>query len=184
MYNRAFRAAAAVVFAFTAACSDSAPSPTAPSLDNEAARLAKRPLGSQFENIAVSGTVAGVSQFVGEFDITRFAVQGGQLVAVGTLTGTLTNLVTGVTQTVTTPLALPVQADGTCEILTLVLGPLDLDLLGLQVHLDQVVLEIEAQPGPGNLLGNLLCAIAGLLDSNAGLNQIAQLLNQLLGLLG
>jgi hypothetical protein len=52
------------------------------------------------------------------------------------------------------------------------------------VHLDQVVLDITAQPGPGNLLGNLLCAIAGLLDSNAPLNFIANLLNQLLGLLG
>jgi hypothetical protein len=30
--------------------------------------------------------------------------------------------------------------------------------------LNQVVLDITAIPGPGNLLGNLLCAIAGLLD--------------------
>ncbi len=52
-----------------------------------------------------------------------------------------------------------------CEILDLTLGPLDLDLLGLQVHLDQINLQITAQPGPGNLLGNLLCAVAGLLDN-------------------
>ena len=60
-------------------------------------------------------------------------------------------------------------------------------LLGLQVHLDQVHLNITAQQGPGNLLGNLLCAVAGLLDGNTGvtavLNQIAALLNQLLGAL-
>jgi len=80
---------------------------------------------------------------------------------------------------------LPVlDTNATCDILELTLGPLDLDLLGLQVHLDEVHLVIEAQPGPGNLLGNLLCAIAGLLDTNAGLNTIARLLNQLLGLLG
>ena len=51
-----------------------------------------------------------------------------------------------------------------CPILHLDLGPLDLNLLGLHVHLNEVVLDIEAIPGPGNLLGNLLCAVAGLLD--------------------
>lgn len=51
-----------------------------------------------------------------------------------------------------------------CEILHLELGPIDLNLLGLVVHVDQIVVDISAQPGPGNLLGNLLCAIAGLLD--------------------
>jgi hypothetical protein len=56
------------------------------------------------------------------------------------------------------------QQPETCPILHLELGPLDLDLLGLRVHLDRVVLDVTAVPGPGNLLGNLLCAIAGLLD--------------------
>ena len=51
-----------------------------------------------------------------------------------------------------------------CPILHLDLGPLDLNLLGLHVHLNEVILDIEAIPGAGNLLGNLLCAIAGLLD--------------------
>lgn len=51
-----------------------------------------------------------------------------------------------------------------CPILHLDLGPLDLNLLGLHVHLNEVILNVEAIPGPGNLLGNLLCAIAGLLD--------------------
>ena len=80
------------------------------------------------------------------------------------------------------------QGTGSCQILDLVLGPLDLDLLGLQVHLDQVHLNITAQSGPGNLLGNLLCAVAGLLNGPTGLNavltQIAALLNQILGVLG
>lgn len=75
------------------------------------------------------------------------------------------------------------DATGTCTILDLTLGPLDLDLLGLMVHLDQVHLLITAESGPGNLLGNLLCGIAGLLDQNAPANQLANLLNQLLRLL-
>ncbi|HEX4977199.1 MAG TPA: hypothetical protein VFV40_04970 [Nocardioides sp.] len=76
-------------------------------------------------------------------------------------------------------------AAGACDILNLVLGPLDLDLLGLQVHLDQVVLDIVAQSGAGNLLGNLLCAVAGLLDPASPLDvllgQLNDLLDQLLG---
>jgi hypothetical protein len=82
------------------------------------------------------------------------------------------------------PVTIPIsaaQASGSCQILDLTLGPLDLDLLGLVVHLDQVHLNITAQRGPGNLLGNLLCAIAGLLDQ-PGSGGLAALLNQLLGL--
>lgn len=135
--------------------------------------------------VPISGTVAGVSSFVGDFTLERFTTQGGQLAAVGTLEGTLTNAITGATQAVNQQLTLPVaEITGTCEILHLELGPLDLNLLGLQVHLDQVVLDITAQSGPGNLLGNLLCGIAGLLDQgNAPLNQLANLLNRLLALL-
>lgn len=72
-----------------------------------------------------------------------------------------------------------------CDILRLVLGPLDLDLLGLQVHLDRVVLTIIAQSGAGNLLGNLLCAVAGLLDDGLGgaLRRLTNLLNDILGAL-
>jgi hypothetical protein len=72
------------------------------------------------------------------------------------------------------------SATASCQILNLVLGPLDLNLLGLQVHLNQVVLDITAVPGAGNLLGNLLCSVANLLNNPSGL---AQLLNQILGIL-
>jgi hypothetical protein len=75
------------------------------------------------------------------------------------------------------------QANGTCTILDLTLGPLHLDLLGLVIDLNQIHLTITGQTGPGNLLGNLLCGLAnGLNGSNAG--GLATLLNRLLGLLG
>jgi hypothetical protein len=48
------------------------------------------------------------------------------------------------------------------------------------IHLNQVVLNITAVAGAGNLLGNLLCAVANLL--NAG-GPIQNLLTQLTGLL-
>jgi hypothetical protein len=78
------------------------------------------------------------------------------------------------------PSASAVAIAATCPILHLELGPLDLDLLGLVVHLDRVVLDITAESGSGNLLGNLLCAVAGLLDPQGPLNQIVNVLNQLL----
>ena len=74
----------------------------------------------------------------------------------------------------------PPQQPATCPILHLELGPLDLNLLGLRVQLNQVVLDITAIPGPGNLLGNLLCAIAGLLDGVDLGGVLGNLLQQLL----
>jgi hypothetical protein len=47
-----------------------------------------------------------------------------------------------------------------CSILDLTLGPLDLNLLGLMVHLDQVHLTITAD-SEGGILGQLLCGIGG-----------------------
>lgn len=86
-------------------------------------------------------------------------------------------------QDVTSGAAASGVSAASCDILNLVLGPLDLNLLGLEVHLDQVVLDIVAASGAGNLLGNLLCAVAGLLDGGALLGQIAGLLNQILAIL-
>lgn len=77
-------------------------------------------------------------------------------------------------------------AAAACPVLNLVLGPLDLNLLGLTVHLDKVVLNITAVPGAGNLLGNLLCAVAGLLDNTplgGLLPQLSTLLTSILGIL-
>src|SRR5215211_3581944 len=120
-------------------------------------------------NLAVTGSgtnaLGQLVTFAGTLDITRFSQQGDALVAVGRLTGTLTNTATGVVQQVVQTITLPVQVpSATCEILDLELGPLDLNLLGLVVHLDAINLEITAVPGAGNLLGNLLCAIANLLN--------------------
>ena len=133
---------------------------------------------------AVTGTVQNGGTFAGTLNITRFASQNGQLVAVGTLSGTLTNALGVVIGTVTNvPVTLPVAASGSCTILNLTLGPLDLNLLGLMVHLDTVHLTITAQQGPGNLLGNLLCAVANLLNGGGPLSGIAALLNRILGIL-
>jgi len=126
----------------------------------------------------------GLSTFVGSFDVSQFAIQQGQVVAIGTLVGQLTGAVSGpVDQALTLPV-LNGLSTGDCSILNLVLGPLDLSLLGLNVFLDTVTLVITATPG-GGLLGDLLCSIAGLLGGNGGaLGRLRNLLNQLLGALG
>jgi hypothetical protein len=130
-------------------------------------------------------------EFTGTLRILQFAVQDGQLVASGIVTGTLVDE-NGVSTAVIRTVTLPVSTGGgttaaaaliACDILHLELGPLDLDLLGLVVHLDKVVLDIDAVPGAGNLLGNLLCAVTNLLNGGGALTQIADLLNQILDLL-
>ena len=64
--------------------------------------------------------------------------------------------------------ALPPAPAGSCQILNLSLAPIHLDLLGLVLDTSQIDVRLIAVPGPGNLLGNLLCAVAGLLDPPTG----------------
>lgn len=119
-------------------------------------------------------TVNGVPSTC-QLKVTGFQLVNGTLTAVGTVTGG------GVSVPFTDPVVDPA---GTCQILNLTLGPLHLDLLGLVVNLNQVHLTITAQQGPGNLLGNLLCAVANLLNNTGNttgaLQQIVNLLNQIL----
>lgn len=153
----------------------------------------------------VTGTAHNGSTFSGRFTPARFIQRPHRVMAAGELTGTLTRAsgrTSHVDQKVRmrltkadfigkpVPVASSARSDaaaGSCQILNLVLGPLDLDLLGLKVHLNRVHLNITAQTGPGNLLGNLLCAIAGLLNGSplSGLlSQLANVLNQILAALG
>lgn len=153
----------------------------------------------------VTGTFTnadGQGTFAGTFTPRKFAVVNGVLEATGLLKGTMTDAngtrLGTVSQTVTMPVntgattsgaqanATSQQAVLACNVLDLVLGPLNLNLLGLVVTLNQVHLNITAVPGAGNLLGNLLCAVAGLLNGgglSGVLGQIASLLNQILALL-
>ncbi len=91
--------------------------------------------------------------------------QGGQLVALGSLGST----------PFTAPLTLtssPNAAAADCPILDLHLGPINLNLLGLQVKTSEICLSVTAMPGSGNLLGNLLCNVSHLLDNGTSLGAI------------
>jgi hypothetical protein len=133
--------------------------------------------------VPVTGTTSKGGKFTGNFAISQFKVVDNQIVAVGTLTGTVQNSVGNVIGTVLKTIQMIVAIKGaSCDILHLELGPLDLDLLGLEVHLNKIVLDIDADP-TGGLLGSLLCAVANLLDAGGPLADIVDLLNQILALL-
>ena len=159
--------ALATLLAFTTAV-------TAPSAAMAQTRAPASPLA-----IPVVGSGGG-AVFSGTFQLQKFATDQGQLVASGLLTGVVTTaggVTTSVARTVTMPAAI---GDTSCQILHLDLGPLHLDVLGLQIDLSRIVLDITAQSGAGNLLGNLLCAVTNLLNDPTGL---ARLLNSILDLL-
>jgi hypothetical protein len=159
------------------------------------------PAGQLAMTSGVRGLTSKGVPVTGKFTPTRFVVNSaGKLIARGTLNMVVRDVVSQ--RLAPTVVSIPVQSvssaaptsgltaaalpAGACQILNLVLGPLHLDLLGLVVDLNRVVLNIVAQSGAGNLLGNLLCAIAGLLDGSAvgsQLGQIANLLNSILAIL-
>jgi hypothetical protein len=160
-------------------------------------------------DVPVAGTLAGGGTFTGTFTATKLSVDPvtRQLTMSGVLNGTATTaagVVEVVEQAFSAPMSLSRTAGGSatqigsaplgstqvrpvaqtvCDILFLDLGPLHLDLLGLTIDLAEVILDLNAVTGGGNLLGNLLCALLGLLDPVAviaALSQIIDMINQLL----
>ena len=74
-------------------------------------------------------------------------------------------------------------AAATCPILDLDIGAIHLDLLGLVLDLAPVKLDLTAVADAGNLLGNLLCGLVGLLDPLGFLDQLAGTLQGLLDII-
>lgn len=143
---------------------------------------------TQSATALVNTMVPGTGGFIGTLTLTGFNVVNGVLTAAGTLTGNVLNADGTVLGSVTNQaVTAPAAVSASCSILSLTLGPLHLNLLGLVIDLNQVVLNITAVPGAGNLLGNLLCSVADLLNGGGALsnllNSLAGLLNQILGAL-
>ena len=130
---------------------------------------------------AIMQVIPGVGTFTGTLTTNSFTLANGVINAVGTLTGTFTNLA-GVTTPISQAIVIPLTSFvGTCTILTLHTGAINLNVLGLAVSLSPIDLVITAIAAPGNLLGNLLCSVVHLLDSNGSLTLLTSLLNQILG---
>ena len=132
---------------------------------------------------ALFQVIPGVGTFTGTLTTTSFTLINGVINAVGTVTGTLTNSAGQVLGTVTNEsVTIPLTGfTGTCTILTLHTGAIDLSLLGLNVSVSPIDLVITATAAPGNVIGNLLCAVVHLLDGNGPLTALTSLLNQSLG---
>lgn len=155
------------------------------------------------KNVPVTGTLADGGTFKGQVSITQFGYDpntglwvSGRLIGTATkadgttyenINQSFSQVHASLTKGTSGLSAASIGAMATCNILNLDIGAIHLDLLGLVVDLSPIQLNITAVSGPGNLLGNLLCAVAGLLDQNGLLNtllgDITQLLNQLTGLL-
>jgi hypothetical protein len=155
--------------------------------------------------LPVTGSVAGGGVFSGSVTINRFATRSGQLVAIGFVRGSVTNSAGIAVASGMRPVTLPVtlgrgialtsaaasiegarmmparwmrvQAQ-TCGVLHLDLGPVALNLLGFNVSLSAVTLDISGDSaGP---LGNLVCQVVALLGT---VGDVVGLLNSILGLL-
>ena len=120
----------------------------------------------------------GNKKFTGKYTIERFISKGGKLYAVGTVTGKVRRQEGHEGERAPArharrrdrrrqdepgPAA-AASAGNACSILSLDLGPINLNLLGVVVRTNQIQLRIDAVQGPGNLLGNLLCGITGILN--------------------
>lgn len=153
------------------------------------------------KTIPMKGVAKNGKKFSGTYGIYRFVVKNNKVWSVGTLKGKLNgrhvqrgNVMMPASLTDSGGTA---QAAQTCTVLHLVLGPINLNLLGLHVTLggglqanQPIVLDLTAEQG-GGLLGDLLCGLTnslggtGVLGQLSGqLQQLASTLNSIVSLLG
>ena len=106
-----------------------------------------------------------------------------QMVGVSNVNGKLnavlkvTNEVTGESRRVSAPITAQ-QQGGTCTILDLTIQPIDLFLLGIHIHTDEIHIVITAERG--TLLGDLLCGLFFPDRGPAAVNQLVAPLNEAL----
>lgn len=169
--------------------------------------------------LPISGAVTGGGAFTGTVTINKFAVQNGQVVAIGFVRGAVTNNVGAVLASGLAPVTLPVTVStlpaltasaaslsgkarimpalytgssggrwmtvqaATCGVLHLDLGAIATNLLGFNVSLSPVTLDLSGDSaGP---LGGLVCQAISLLNNVVGLvGVLNSILGSLTGLLG
>ena len=157
--------------------------------------------GSQVLTFPVQGLATrssrggAVSRFEGTVTLTRFAYNG-QLSVTGRISGVVQGAGprTNISNQTFNALATLAQPGGggaaaaqaaACTILELDIGAIRLELLGWVIDIAPIAIDITAIPGAG-LLGDLLCALAGLLSGiNLGnLLNVLELLGELADILG
>src|SRR6266852_2019585 len=130
--------------------------------------------------LPVNGTFKG-GDFAGTASINRFEQRGNDIVAIGFVSGTLTRntkaIGTAIAGEVTWPVTVrsggtagalrtaAVAAQATCPVVHIALGPVDVNLLGADVSLSAVTLDVVGEQGTP--LGDLVCAISSLIGNVA-----------------
>jgi hypothetical protein len=169
------------------------------------AEAERRPSGARL-TVPITGSIVSGGSFTGTLSLQRFAIREGRIVAVGAISGVATTpgaTRSGLQATVELPVTVSEAAAvgaaqiekqryseqsssdarillvQTCGVLNINIGGNTIDLLGLIVALDPVVLDVSGDSA--GVLGNLVCQILALLNNVVGL---VGLLNTLLGALG
>jgi len=150
---------------------------------------------------ATAGNVQGIGNVLKDvkglnISVTNVQLQNGGLVVSGMIGNnpftTTATLELPTAAAAGTMAAQVVNPDAVTPILNLHLNAIHLSLLGLNVDTSNICVAINAQSGPGNLLGNLLTDVANLLNSGTPLStilsglsttQLSTLLNGVTGLL-
>ena len=145
--------------------------------------------------VPLTGTVGVDGTFTGSFSISSFENRGGTIYAIGMVSGVVTG--PAARSGISGPLALPVTPTtssslatrsaavaqaATCDVLHLAFQGLTLNLLGVEVTLSPVTIDLVGGTGP---LGNLIGQICNLLSSVGDVvGLVVNLLNTLLGVVG
>jgi hypothetical protein len=169
-------------------------------------------LGSGPLSVPITGSVTGGGSFVGTLSIQRFAVSGGATVAVAAIAGAVVDGPGGGRTGVRSSVSLPVTVtaavgaayrpqgsrfdrpgfvlarQGCGGNVNVAIGGSTINVMGVQVALDPVVLDVGANQG--GLVGSLVCQLLSALNLNNPtmivglLNSLLVQLVPLLGLLG
>jgi hypothetical protein len=157
--------------------------------------------------VPVTGSVVSVGggTFAGTLVLQRFAVRNGTPVAIGAISGSVqtdAGSLTGIHALIELPVTVSGAASpglpgiqrqrgnaldsptirfvqATCGVARVEIGNTNVDLLGLTVHLNPVLLELNGDSA--GVLGNLVCQVLELANNVVGLVGV---LNAILGLLG
>jgi hypothetical protein len=159
--SRKLAALAALVAVAALAFAASASSAGAPSASQQATP----------QTTATTTTTTQVGAVNVRLQVRKFVRRAGRLYAVGTAISRFTpsadkaaDVPSATTRKAFTARVVKIRkfssAQRICPVLDLTLAPLDLELLGLFVHLDRVHLTITADSN-GGVLGSLLCGLAG-----------------------
>jgi len=185
----------------TLAATPNASDPTCPILDLDLAPIHLNLLGLVVHTSPICLDINGDSgngNLLGNLlcDIANLLNQGTPLSTIlsglnasqlSLLTGGITRMLNTVLHDLTSSAAVAGVAGTSCNILVLSLGPLNLNLLGLVVHLDNChngPVRLHVYAVPGSLLGNLLCSLDDLLNSGGSISQIDALLQQIAAAIG